>query len=208
MKKAIYAAVTAFPLLLGACANQVPPLNFSVPDVGPSQTKLNAEVKSMTVTLARPDERTGELPAGAVVVPPLWKTALEEALDHMVIFRDDSARKVSISVKVLKMDIPTAGVSFTTTAAARYEIIDRNNGDVIFTQDVETTGTTPGDYAFLGLARQRESINRAVQNNISRFLQALETVDLSKPMFPANAQHQVPSPAPTSAVKPASAPSS
>jgi len=37
----------------------------------------------------------------------------------------------------------------------------------------------------LGLARMRESINRAVQNNITQFLQSLETVDVQKPMFPA-----------------------
>ena len=33
----------------------------------------------------------------------------------------------------------------------------------------------------------RESINRAVQNNITQFLQALETVDVQKPMFPVKA---------------------
>ena len=46
-------------------------------------------------------------------------------------------------------------------------------------------GTTPWDYAFEGIIRMREAINRAVQNNILLFLQALETIDLSKPMFPA-----------------------
>ena len=40
------------------------------------------------------------------------------------------------------------------------------------------------DYAFSGIARQRESVNRAVQNNITQFLQSLETVDANKPMFP------------------------
>jgi hypothetical protein len=40
------------------------------------------------------------------------------------------------------------------------------------------------DYAFLGVIRQRESINRAVQNNISKFLMAVETVQVNKPLFP------------------------
>ncbi|HEI3725675.1 TPA: UDP-N-acetylglucosamine acyltransferase [Escherichia coli] len=69
-------------------------------------------------------------------------------------------------------------------AIARYEIINRANGDIIYTQDIESTGTVPASYAFYGIVRARESVNRAVQNNITQFLQALESVDLSRPMFP------------------------
>ena len=43
------------------------------------------------------------------------------------------------------------------------------------------------DYAPLSAAvRVKESVNRAVQNNIALFLQATETIDLAKPMFPAD----------------------
>jgi Tfp pilus assembly PilM family ATPase len=72
----------------------------------------------------------------------------------------------------------------TTSTAARYEISDRKTGDIIFTQDIASTGTTPFDYAFSGATRVQESVNRAVQNNITQFLQALESVDVKKPMFP------------------------
>ncbi len=44
----------------------------------------------------------------------------------------------------------------------------------------------PAGYAFAGVIRARESINRSTQNNIALFLQALETVDVSKPMFPSS----------------------
>jgi len=63
--------------------------------------------------------------------------------------------------------------------------MDRSNGDIIYSGIIESEGTTPADYAFQGRARARESINRAVQNNITQFLQVLETLDISKPMFPA-----------------------
>ncbi len=88
-------------------------------------------------------------------------------------------------MKILKLNIPGGGFSMTTETAARYEITDRKNGDIIYTQDISSEGVVPMDYAFLGLTRQRESINRAVQNNITQFLQALETIDTSKPMFPS-----------------------
>lgn len=187
-------------ILLGC--GSIPPANFSVPNVGLSQKKIDAEMKSLTVTIARPDEKTGDLDlsmvsmdingqgrsAGDLATPQLWQASLTDALNHMAIFQDDAAKKVNLSVKILKLDVPNAGVSFTTEATARYEIMDRKNGDLIFSQEISSSGTTPMDYAFLGVARMRESINRAVQNNITQFLQALETVDVNKPMFPVKAK--------------------
>ncbi len=183
--------IYAFTLLLAVsvlsgCASTLPPLSFSVPNVGLSMHKIDAEIKSLTVTTARPDEATGEFAMG---VGPgtctLWKTSLQEALDKMLIFKDESPKKISLSVKILKLEVPGAGFSFTTKTDAKYEITDRSNGDIIYSSIINSEGTTPADYAFLGLARARESINRAVQNNILQFLQALDTLDISKPMFPA-----------------------
>lgn len=174
-------------LLLGGCASN-PPLNFSVPNVGVSQHKLDAELRSVTVSLARPDEKKGDMPAWAQSeVPALWQTALLDALNHMTAFTDDAQRKVNLTVKVLAIDVPSMGASFTTKTIARYEVIDRANGDIVYTQDIDAAGTVPASYAFVGLIRARESVNRSVQNNIAQFLQALETVDLSRPMFPTRA---------------------
>ena len=174
----------AAALLITGCET-IPPMSFSVPNVGVSQNKIDAELKSLTVNVARPDEQKGDLDIGPGVID-LWKTSLTEALDRMVIFQDDSSRKVSLSVKVLKLDAPAAGASMTTDTVAVYEITDRKTGDLIYTQEISSSGTVPFDYAFMGLIRARESINRSVQNNISSFLQALETVDVSKPMFPVS----------------------
>ncbi|EHT9904013.1 TPA: UDP-N-acetylglucosamine acyltransferase [Klebsiella oxytoca] len=103
----------------------------------------------------------------------------------MAIFKDNSANTVSLNVKVLAIDVPSFGMAMTTKAVARYEVINRSNGDIIYTQDIESTGTVPASYAFVGVVRARESINRAVQNNITQFLQALESIELSRPMFPS-----------------------
>jgi hypothetical protein len=188
MKK--YLWVVAAAALLGGCAS-APPLNFSVPNVGVSSTKIDAEMKSLTVTLARPDEKKGDMPAAAQhEVPQMWENALTEAINRMAIFRDDSPRKVSLSVKVLAIDIPSFGASMTTKTIARYEIIDRENGSIIYTQDISADGVVPFDYAFVGAIRARESINRSVQNNIAQFLQALQTVDITRPMFPSTASSQ------------------
>lgn len=186
MKKIILAVF--FALILSACAQDIPPLNFSVPNVGPSTTKLDAQVKSLTVTIARPDEAKGSIDPNTSGLTEMWKESIQEALDHMAIFKDDSKNNISLSVKILKFDAPSFGASMTTDTTARYEIIDRRDGSIIFTQDIDARGHVPGDYAFLALTRVRESINRSVQNNIAQFLQTLETIDLKKPMFPTPSQ--------------------
>lgn len=171
---------------LSGCASN-PPLNFSVPDVGVSQRKIEADMRSLTVTLARPDEAKGKLPAAAQhEVPQMWENALTEALNRLAIFDDNAVRKVSLSVKILELDVPAFGASMTTTTTARYEIIDRNDGSIIYTQDVTADGVVPMGHSFAGIVRARESINRSAQNNIAQFLQALQTVDVTKPMFPSS----------------------
>ena len=178
------ASIAVTLAVLGGCAAPTA-ISFSVPNVGYSTKKIDAELRSMTVTVGRADEKKGNLPPGlSGTVPALWQTALQEALNKMSIFKDDSPTKVNLSAKILAFDIPMFGVSMTTKTIARYELINRANGDVIYTADIESLGTVPGDYAFVGETRARESVSRAVQNNITQFLQALETVNIQKPMFP------------------------
>lgn len=183
MKKTfIIAAFLA--LSLTGCATPMAPLNFSVPNVGPSRHKINAELKAMTVTLARPDERTGDLPFGVEIITPMWKEALGEALDRMAIFKDGAAKKASLSVKILAVNMPAFGGDVETTATARYELLDRNSGAILYSETITSSGVVPFSHAFVGAVRGRESVNRAVQNNISKFLMALETVNVNKPLFP------------------------
>lgn len=180
-------SIVAFAAVVTGCAAPAP-LSFSVPNVGYSNKKIDAEVRSTTVSIARTDEKKGDLPIGMETVPQMWKESLEEALNRMAIFRDESPRKLSLSVKILAINIPNFGGSMTTKSIARYELINRSSGDIIYTQDIDADGTVPFDYSFLGITRARESINRSVQNNITQFLQALQTVDVTKPMFPTAVQ--------------------
>jgi hypothetical protein len=182
MKRTLIISCTALALLSG-CAPQIPPLNFSVPNVEASRKQIPAELKAITVTLARPDEAKGDLPFGVEIAAPLWKESLEEALARMALFRDGANKSVTLSVKILGINYPSFGINFPTTAIARYELLDRSSGAIIYTETIESNAETPGDYSFVGAARQRESINRAIQNNISKFLMAVETVNVKKPLF-------------------------
>lgn len=182
-----FALTLIFTALVAGCAAP-PPLNFSVPDVGVSTKKVDAEVKAITVTLARPDEKKGDMPMGIEGITNFWKESLQESLDRMAIFKDESKNKISIQVKILAFDIPSFGLEMSSKSIARYEIIDRNTGGIIYTQEFSAEGVVPVNHSFMGVTRARESINRAAQNNIKQFLQAIETIDISKPMFPNEKQ--------------------
>ena len=168
----------------------LPPVNFSAPNIGVSSTKLDAELKSLTVSIARPDEDAGEIDPGIGTHTGSWKTALEEAFNRMAIFKDDSPKKVSLAVKILKFQTISAFPAAHTSA--RYEIIDRSDGSIIFTTDISTSGEGPFKFAPFcdaGCAmgtRVVDGLNRSVQKNIVQFLQVLETVDIDKPMVPSN----------------------
>jgi hypothetical protein len=150
-----------------------------------SQIVVDADLRGITVTSGAPNERTGDLPPAVAGLTNTWKEATQEALARAAIFSDDSLHHVNLEVKILKFAAPAAGITFPTDTDARYTIVDRNTGAVIFTQVISAQGTTPMDFAFLGVIRARESINRSAQNNIAAFIRALE----QSPLAVARIQH-------------------
>ena len=199
MRLVLSAAVLG-SVLAGCAQPQVPPLNFSVPNIGLSARPVDSEIGSLTVSLGRPDELVGLFDweyiddTGGGAITAAWQNAMQEALDRTLIFRDGGSKRVSVAVKILKLEL-SRDWDFTESSAeavARYEVIDRTNGDIVYTQEIAASGVLPTDWAGDLLApshtRQvkiREVVNRAVQNNISLFLRAAETIDVTKPMFPA-----------------------
>ncbi|EJK8625806.1 lipoprotein [Morganella morganii subsp. morganii] len=180
MKKILVLLAAVF--VLSGCQS-LPPLNFAIQDVEPSKNKIDGELKSVSVSLASPEEKKGDIEAGMEAVPMLWKSALDDALARNVIFKDDSTRKLSLSVKVLAINSPSFGAEMKTVSIARYQLTDRTNGKVVYSKEITAEGVVPFSYAFAGIVRARESINRSVQNNISEFLQELDHIDINKPYF-------------------------
>jgi hypothetical protein len=166
--------------LLAAC-NPPQPLNFSVLNVQPSPTVVDADLKVITVTPGAPTERTGDLPPGVADLATPWRVATEEALGRAAIFNDGSQRHVNLEIKVLKFDVPGFSATFPTDTDARYTLVDRSTGMAIFSQVISAQGTTPMDFAFLGVIRARESINRSAQNNIAAFIGAISASSIATP---------------------------
>ncbi len=168
-------------LMLFPACTPIPPVDFTVQDVGMVSSRKNAEMKSLTVGFA-PQAQQRRVEAKATI-PPLWKEALQDAINRSLLFQDDTPTKVNVSVRIVEFDVPAGGASMTTTVAAIYEVVDRSNGDLLFAEEIKSEGVVPFDYAFVGVTRAVESWNRAVRNNIADFINMVEQADFSKPMY-------------------------
>ena len=171
----------------------MPPPNFTPSSVGMIKQKAPANLKTISVAIAQPNEQVGKkvdlgqqaayLP-GWADVPGYWKNALENALIRANAFDSSNTKHVIILVKILEYWQPFMSGEFPTTITAQYEIIDAANGAIVFTSTITSVGKTEMGHAFLGKTRSLESQNRGVQMNIIQFIQQLDGADLSKTVFP------------------------
>ena len=173
--------ILAIAIIFSVGCSSLPPADFTVQDVGVLDNRKDVELKSITVGYASHDQQ-GKV-EGTHVVPPLWKEALTDALNRSLAFNDTGPVKVNLSVRIVEFDVPAAGFAMRTKVAAIYEIVDRASGDLLFAESISSEGVVPMDYAFMGVIRATESMNRAVRNNIADFISSLEAADLTKPMY-------------------------
>jgi hypothetical protein len=174
-----YAAFLTF-LALGGCQGE-PPFNFAVQDVKASGVQVPEDLRSITVTLAHPYEKTGPLPPQSNIIVEPMKEALTDAIDHAAMFQDDARTHVNLAATVMKLDLPDMGFTMETEMDCRYVVIDRATGQTLFTSMIASKGDVPMGFAFLGTIRAKESVNRAVQNNIAALLVQLEASKLAMP---------------------------
>jgi hypothetical protein len=182
MKPPKIALLAAISLLsLSGCA--LPPLNFTPREVSQFSRKVDADLRSVSVTVAQDNEKKGAMDFTldfSKTVPDLWRSGLEDSLNRSLAFSDSSGRKVNLRVKILAFDVPAIGITMRTDTIALYEVQNRESGEVIFSQEIISQGVVTPDYAFYGAKRAMESVNRAVQNNITEFLKVLQDRGLVK----------------------------
>ena len=170
-------------LIFAVGCTSVPPVDFTVQDVGVVDIRKNVELRSLTVGYATQLQQRKV--ASNHNVPPIWKEGLQDAINRSLIFKDDVATKVNVSVRITEFVTPSqrSGIEARTTVSAIYEIVDRGTGNLLMAQEITSDGFVPFDYAVLGQVKVVESINRAVRNNIADFINLVEATDLSKPIF-------------------------
>ena len=165
--------------------NTLPPLSFSVTDLSPAKSRMEAEVKSVNVRVAQTQESTGNIRAtdfeklegggSGTVIADQWKSSLQDAIDRKLLFKDNVARTVTISVAILKLNSPNFSFSRFTEVEARYEVMDRATGQILWNRQIHTEGRASVDEAVIGSTGFRLSINKAVQANIREFIKQIES---------------------------------
>ena len=170
----------ALVVLTVGCAS-MPPVNFNVQDVGMVDNRKSVELKSLTVGFASRSQQ--KVINAGIAIPPLWKSGLTDALNRSLIFQDEQKIKVNLSVRIVEFDTPFSFVEFNVKVGAIYELINRENGALLYSELIESKGVLPYSGGPEGAARRVESWNRAVRNNIADFINRLDQADLSKPIF-------------------------
>ncbi|MCZ4065179.1 hypothetical protein NB636_05855 [Oxalobacter aliiformigenes] len=71
-----------------------------------------------------------------------------------------------------------------TESIAKYQIVARNTGKVIYETEVTTTGIAGLNENFPGATRWKNPVNRSGQNNIKAFISGLEAAapEINKPL--------------------------
>lgn len=173
--------ILTLALSLPGCA---PRFNFSVPDIVPSKQKINTDLENMTifygatdtavpVVIIKVDELSKEQLSQEVI--PAWGIALRDGIKRSELFDKSARKKVNLSVEIKEIDTPFFGVNFTTYVLANYKLIDKANNATLYDEDIKSEATVPWNYSFTAQKRATESINRAVQKNISTFIYNIQS---------------------------------
>ena len=166
-------------ITITACSEGIPPLDFTPSDVLPTGKKIDAGVKDISISFAKPKERVGKIQVGfggnqyETSFKSTFEDSLQEALIKSAVFSDYAKRKVLIVAKVMQLETPEVGIAFNTQLVVRYSLLDTSTGKLVFTRDIKTVGNVEMSYAFLGATRFSESRNRAVRSNIHNFISSL-----------------------------------
>jgi len=177
-------------LLLSACLIQVKvvaPNQIGIPsaisikqvslvpsDITRAPKAFDMELKTTAVIIANEAAQTGKVMMDSTV-PSLWRDSIQTVVEQAGLFKDDAAKKVTISTLITKFE----SNNNTCDAEATYTLVDRRTGQTIFEKHITTTasdnvdGTSDAEERFIKLW------NKAAQENIAKFVDALVAISLS-----------------------------
>lgn len=163
-------------LLLAGCVSTPTQVNL-VPQ-GISRTvkpPLDMQVKAISVIIADPSSQSGKVMLDATF-PPIWRDAIQTSLDQAGLFSDDGSLNVTIFTKIKRFEFNPTGFSNTVDVDAIYSVVDRKSGAVLFEKQIATKATNSASKTFNAQERLINLWNAATQENIAKFVQALQAM--------------------------------
>ncbi len=113
---------------------------------------------------------------------PLWtsqvsssdfEAALKQSLALNAMLADADP-KFELKAELLGLDQPVIGFDFTVTARVHYVLIEKENGNVVFEQDIVSPYTADFSDSLVAVERLRLANEGAVKANIEMFIQSLQ----------------------------------
>ncbi|WNH53854.1 hypothetical protein [Stenotrophomonas oahuensis] len=163
-------------LLLAGCVST--PTQVNLVPTGITRTvrpPMDMQVKLVSVIIADPATQTGKVMLDATF-PPVWRDAIQTSLDQAGLFSDDGSRNVTVYAKIRRFEFNPTGFSNTVDVDAVYSVVDRKSGDVVFEKEIVTSATNSASKTFNAQVRVINLWNQATQENIAKFVQALEAM--------------------------------
>ena len=168
---------------LSACA-PVPETDLALAKVTPATARIDAALATITVEPATRDRAVYPLPRTLTPLLPLWQAALQNAVARQGIFQPAAPRRLLLIVKVLEFSLSENILS----VFARYQLFDVPPGDPVFSTDVMSnaglsglaTGVTSLEDPAVA-TRNRTEVIRAIQDNITQFLDQLDAFARQRP---------------------------
>ncbi len=167
-------------LLVAGCVGAPPSF---MPNLAEARVRIAGTIGTVSASVDPAAQAAGDvhMSYGSDKIPALWQRGLASAIGQSRLF-DGSPRVFDVNVTIYKMKPPRTGGTIETPARARYQLIDAGSHAVVFEAMIETVGHVGPDGNFLGVVRVRDSIDRAVQRNITQFVERLaKAPELTRP---------------------------
>jgi uncharacterized lipoprotein YajG len=158
-------------LMLAGCQSE-PHVSATVSNVPLSTQKVNAQLGEVLVSIAPVSEQQGYMRPEVQALVPMWRESVMDSLTRSQVFTVGATQKMDVRVKIIQLSQtrnPDLGVS--TTAVASYEVIDSATGEVKWVRGISSSSTVSYQQEPVQSARDRVSLNRAIQANIAQFVQ-------------------------------------
>lgn len=81
-----------------------------------------------------------------------------------------------VYAKIKRFEYNPNGFTNTVDVDAVYSVVDRKSGDVVFEKEIVTSATNTASKTFNAQVRVINLWNQATQENITKFVQALEAM--------------------------------
>jgi hypothetical protein len=152
--------------------------DFSVNQITPAATPINARLGQISVVAAGPRLEIFPVPSSVAPLLSSWRSALRNALSRAELFREGASPSLSLSVTVMAF----VRLGDTLIVFARYQLRDPTSAAPFFSADIMTdAGATSIDNEIAplndtaGVMHYPREVSEAVRSNIAIFVHQLET---------------------------------